>query len=88
MEQIMNYVKPELIFEDFQLSHTVANCSPAMNHSKENCDYDSSELPGLIDSGTTVFNADQCTLSFDDFSKIYENYCIQTGSEIYNLFTS
>ena len=82
------YVKPELIFEDFQLSHTVANCSPAMNHSKDDCDYDRDELLGLIDPGTTVFNAGQCTYSLDEFKKIYEDYCIQTGSDFYNLFTS
>ena len=82
------YVKPVLIYENFELNHSIANCSPAMNHSKETCDYDSSELYGLLNSGETVFNSDNCTMTLDDFKKIYEGYCLQTGTDDYNLFTS
>lgn len=81
------YVKPELIFEDFQLSHTVANCSPAMNQSQSECDYDSSELAGLLEGDEKVFN-DGCTYSVEYFLSMYEDYCLQTGTEGYNLFTS
>lgn len=81
------YVKPELIYEDFQLSHTVANCNPAMNQSETDCKYESDELFGLINSDETVFN-DGCTYSSDYFEEIFEDYCYQTGTADFNLFTS
>lgn len=81
------YVKPVARYENFELSHSVANCSPAMNHSQETCDYDSNELFGMLESGETVFN-DGCTYTKDAFLGIYEDFCLQTGEDGYNLFTS
>ena len=82
------YVKPEMIYEDFQLSHTIANCSPAMNHTKNDCDFDSTELFGVLNPGETVFSESTCTYSLTKFMEIYEGYCLQTGSDGYNLFIS
>ena len=49
------YAKPVIIFENFELNHSIANCSPAMNQSQDTCDYDSSELFGLINDGGNSF---------------------------------
>lgn len=82
------YVKPMLVYENFELNHSIANCSPAMNHSQTTCDYDSDELYGLIGSDETVFNSGSCTMTLEQFKSIYEGYCIQTGTGDFNLFTS
>lgn len=83
------YVKPELHYENFELSHTVAaNCNPSMNHSRINCEFDSDELFGVLNPGETVFAEKICTYSESEFLEIYEGYCLQTGSAGYNLFTS
>ena len=82
------YAKPVIVFENFELSHSIANCSLAMNQSQDNCDYDSSELFGLINPGETVFNAGACTYTLQEFKNIFEDFCIQTGSETFILFTS
>lgn len=82
------YEKPVVVYENFELNHSIANCSPAMNHSKDACDYDSSELFGLIDAGETVFNEGSCTMTYEDFKSMFEDICLQTGTEDYNLFTS
>lgn len=82
------YVKPTVVYENFELSHSIANCNPAMNHSKENCDYDSNELFGYLNSGETVFNSGSCTFTLDEFREMYEGFCLQTGTDDFNLFTS
>lgn len=82
------YVKPVAVFENFELNHSIANCSPAMNQSMNSCDYDSSELFGYLNPGETVFNAGACTYSLEEFRAIFEGFCIQTGADNFNLFTS
>lgn len=82
------YAKPVAVFENFELNHSIANCSPAMNQSQDSCDYDSSELFGLINPGETVFNTGACTMTLSEFEKVFEDFCIQTGAESFNLFTS
>lgn len=82
------YAKPVIVFENFELSHSIANCSPAMNQSQDNCDYDSSELFGFLNPGETVFNDGACTYSLEAFQAIFEGFCIQTGADNFNLFTS
>lgn len=79
------YVKPELYYENFELSHTIANCSPAMNHSKDSCTYDSGDFPFLND-GETVFSEGNCSYTLNEIG--YEDYCIQTNTGVYVLFTS
>ena len=68
------YVKPDLYYENFELSHSIANCSPAMNHSIENCDYNSEELIGILNSGETIFAENMCTYTLEGFRSIYEDY--------------
>lgn len=82
------YAKPVIIFENFKLNHSIANCSPAMNQSQDTCDYDSSELYGLLNDGETVFGAGTCTMTLDEFKNIWEDFCLQTGTSDFNLFTS
>lgn len=82
------YVKPTLVYENFELSHNIANCSPAMNHSQSNCEYDSNELLGLINPGETVFSNGTCTYTLEGFLGLFEETCLQTGTDGYNLFTS
>ena len=79
------YVKPELHYENFELSHTIANCGISMNHKDiDGCKYDSTMLPGLKE-GETVFTEDStCKYGWNKF----EGYCLQTGSGSFNLFTS
>lgn len=81
------YVKPTVVYENFELSHSIANCNPAMNHSQDSCDYDSNELDGFLNSGETVFS-DRCTYTIDEFRGIFEGFCLQTGTDDFNLFTS
>lgn len=81
------YEKPTIVIERFELSHSVANCSPAMNHAKDACKYESDELYGLIDSTETVFGGD-CTYTIDEFVSIYEGFCLQTAADGQVLFTS
>lgn len=81
------YVKPTLVYENFELSHNIANCSPAMNHGEGECVYDSNELLGLIAPDETVFNGG-CTYTLEVFLGLFEETCLQTGTDSYNLFTS
>ncbi len=81
------YVKPTVVIERFELNHSVANCSPAMNHQRNTCKYESDELYGLIGSGETVFGGD-CTYNFDEFVGRLEDFCMQTSAPGQTLFTS
>ncbi|MGN1167717.1 MAG: hypothetical protein ACI4S2_14955 [Lachnospiraceae bacterium] len=78
------YVKPDLVYETYELSHNVANCSAALNHmeAETNCYID--DVDG-IDLGYTVYTADvNCTYG----SNIWEDYCKFTGTDDINIFTS
>lgn len=85
MIDLKKYVKPDLFYENFELSHSVANCSPALNHTENECTLDSWEAPDLyLDAGENVFHS-QCTIT----SERLEGYCYWSGSdETRNIFTS
>lgn len=78
------YVKPDLFYENFELSHSVANCSAALNHAEAetNCVID--DIDG-IDFGYTVFTAG-VNCQYD--SNVWEKYCKFTGTDSINIFTS
>lgn len=79
------YVKPDLVYENFELSQSIANCSAALNHTEDSCTLDSSEAPGLfLGSGETVFTEGNCTYT----KEILEDYCYWTGGSSNNIFTS
>lgn len=84
------YVKPELFYENFELSQHIANCDFKMGHTEEsNCKFESHELPvGIIDENDTIFSGENCTIPIGDFEKLFENYCLQTAFDGQNLFNS
>lgn len=73
------YVKPQLFYEDFELSHNIANCSASLNHGKNgDCHY---EVAGNV----TIFLENiNCTNSVGSV----EGYCYETGMDGFTLFTS
>lgn len=82
------YVKPDLFYEDFELSHNIAACTIPLNQAINSCTYGSGDLVGVLNEDETVFNEGGCTYSVDEFTAFFENYCLQTGSSGYSLFTS
>lgn len=82
------YEKPTIAIERFELSHSIANCNPAMNHAEGACKYESNELFGKLNPGETVFNLGDCTYSMQEFVSIFEGYCLQTSADSQTLFTS
>ncbi|MEO2239527.1 hypothetical protein ABE547_09975 [Dorea sp. YH-dor226] len=78
------YVKPDLVYENFELSHTVANCSAALNHAEAETNCFINDIEG-IDLGYTVYTAGaNCTYG----PEVWEDYCKFTGTDGYNVFTS
>lgn len=79
------YEKPQVFFEQYELSHSVANCSAALNHSQDECTLDAGKAPNLwLNQGETIFNVASCTYTVE----ILETYCYWTGSVENNIFTS
>lgn len=80
------YVKPELFFESFELSQSIAACGIDVNlASKAECaKLDGNFWPGL--DGTQVFSVeDNCANNIEDFGV----YCHTSGtSEAGRLFNS
>lgn len=79
------YVKPDLYYENFELSHNVASCSSLYkndaNHSNGNsCTLDAG-------AGIIVF-FDACTSQGYNVGDVFEEYCYQTGSDDMNFFSS
>lgn len=78
------YEKPMVVFERFELSHNVANCSAVLNHGEADTNCYVDNIDG-IKFGYTVYTAgENCTYGPEK----WENYCKFTGTEIYNVFTS
>ena len=82
------YEKPTIVIERFELNQSIANCSPAMGHQKNGCEYDSSELEYLIEPGETVFVMGDCTYSEAEFLEMFNDFCLQTSIPGHTLFTS
>lgn len=80
------YVKPELYYENFELSQHIAACGIDVNNSTEqsNCaKLDETFWPGL--GGTTVFSDNSCGIDIGAL----EVYCYTSGtSEAGRLFNS
>lgn len=79
------YVKPTLLYENYELSQHIATCGIDMSHEKDKCN-------GILDSDfwgweDTVFSDSMVNCSID-YNKI-ETYCYTTGtSEAGKLFNS
>ena len=79
------YVKPDLIYETYELSYNVANCSAALNHMEQETYCNIHDFEG-IELGYTVFTVNvNCTAGEDQYP---EEYCKFTGSATHVMFTS
>lgn len=88
------YVKPDLKYENFMLSHNIASCSSdifdinkngrleeyATSQDGLNCTFD-------ID-GITLFTGENVNCIFDFEDTGYEDYCYQTNNAGSTLFRS
>lgn len=80
------YVKPDLYYEDFELSNSVAGgCVDALNHTQDTCSYDLGEKLG---DSVTIFSSSACDVDFNVAEG--EDYCYYTGTDDMkiHLFTS
>lgn len=77
------YVKPDLVYENYELSHNVANCSLPLNHGEKEfgCSVNAIEDIPIASIFTEGVN---CEVD----AGIYEDICKFTGSDGYNVFTS
>lgn len=70
------YVKPQIFFEDFQLSANIASgCGKPLNHTMDTCQ----PVPGL----TLFTNETNCSTKPDD-----AGLCYQVSSDDKTIFTS
>lgn len=81
------YEKPQVFFEQYELSHSVANCSAALNHSENDCVLDGNKVPDLhLDPGETIFSTVNSSCNISD--ELFEGYCYWTGNADNSIFTS
>ena len=74
------YVKPELYYENFELSHTIANCAFALKHAEYDCSYNIGVGTIFVKDGGT------CTMDASEVGDGY--YCVYTPDSTNNLFAS
>lgn len=75
------YVKPEAIFESFELSSSIAaGCGAKVNHTENTCTYDLGTGLG------TLFNNDNSACTFKDQGD--NGYCYHVPSDASKLFSS
>lgn len=80
------YEKPVLVFESYELSYNVANCSPALNHGETEMGCSIKIIDGVeLEEAETVFTA---SVNCGCGESIWEHYCKFTGADIINVFTS
>lgn len=80
------YVKPDLVYENYELSHNVANCSAALNHVETETGCSLKDING-IGLGFTIFTA-TVNCDYDEDILSLEDYCKFTGASDINIFTS
>lgn len=86
MERAKKYVKPDLFYEDFQLSRNVASCSVEDDDSMTSANLSDGNSCYYDFWGAVLFNTStgSCELDYSDL----EGYCYQTGSAGYSFFHS
>lgn len=79
------YVKPDLYYENFELSTHIATCAWDMTNlkSKEECSAQADE-EFLGFNNVSLFNNERCDIGDPD----YEDYCWTNGSVGANVFNS
>lgn len=75
------YKKPQIVFDSFELSQSIARCEIASNVVRDVCGYYDEE------TDMTVFVAGVCEWTPQD-SDIYAGICYHVPTETYNLFSS
>lgn len=87
------YVKPDLYYENFELSHSIANCHVEGDDINGNGRLE--ERANLSDGNTCtydigipLFTSGNGNCIEDYFDSSYEKYCYQTGSSGDTLFSS
>lgn len=78
------YVKPDLVYETYELSYNVANCNAALNHGETETDCYIDDVDD-IDLGYTIYTAG---VNCDYPPEVWEDYCKFTGTDGVNVFTS
>lgn len=76
------YVKPDLFYENFQLTSSVAkNCGTMVGFTSQTCkmELDEDGLPN-----TFLFAGDNCDIDY----RHYDRYCYETGNASMQLFNS
>lgn len=79
------YVKPQVVFERFELTKHVADCAwELVNSGKENCfaQADPDFMPGFPNLFMKEGNG--CVVTSD----AYQDYCYQDGAQGVNVFAS
>ena len=77
------YVKPELFYEEFELSQQIADCTfdSKGTNTNETCEFTGKDAFGVV---TTIFMAGNT-----DCLTIAESYCeFASADDMYNLFNS
>ncbi len=74
------YTKPQIVFDSFELSQSIARCEIISNVVKEVCGWYDEE------SGMTIFVAGVCEWTSQDDT--YAGICYHVPAEAYNLFSS
>lgn len=78
------YVKPEVLFEKFELNQHIADCAWELQQgSKDACvaEPDDKKLPGL----PTLFTETASCYFTED---VYQDFCYQNGASSANVFMS
>ena len=79
------YVKPELVYERFELTQHIADCAWELtNSTKDTCSAqaDPDFLPGF--QNLFVAEANGCQITSD----VYQDYCYHDGANGVNVFAS
>ena len=79
------YVKPDLYYENFELSQSVASCSVTDSSESKSTNFHSGNVC-TYDYGIALFT--DSNTSCDAKISEFEEYCYQTGSDGYNFFAS
>lgn len=80
------YVKPDLVYENFELSQNIAACGWDMNQAHETvCTAEGDPQFGNYAEVTLFTETPRCLMVFGKDSEIY---CYETSSEQYRIFNS
>ena len=85
------YIKPEILFESYELNTSIATCFWDLNvnnTSKDTCAASSENEGGQPDLLLFVDTNKVCNLSPEDYNAANEDYCYENGTASNNVFNS